>query len=70
MGDPLFGGDVLEFDGRVVVRTATGWTQAVHRCLDVVVAELAYLAGGQYGRPGVAVLGEVGAGMGGCWRTW
>lgn len=44
MEDPLFGSDVLELDGRVVVGTATGRTQSVHRCLDVVVAELAYLA--------------------------
>lgn len=43
-GDPLFGSDVLELDGRIVVGTATGRTQAVHRRLDVVVAELTYLA--------------------------
>ena len=43
-GDPLFRSDVLELDGRVVIGTATGRTQSVHRCLDVVVAELTYLA--------------------------
>lgn len=42
--DPLFGGDGLPLDGGVVVRAATGGAQPVHRCLDVVVAELAYLA--------------------------
>jgi hypothetical protein len=49
MGDALFGGDVLELNGRVVVGTATGRTQAVHGRLDVVVAELAYLATGSVG---------------------
>ena len=53
-GDPLFGSDVLELDGRVIVGTATGRAQPVHRCLDVVVAELAYLAARQYGRPAIA----------------
>src|SRR5690242_16021992 len=49
-GHALFGGDVLELDGRVVVGAATGRTQAVHGGLDVVVAELTYLAGHQQGR--------------------
>jgi hypothetical protein len=44
IGDPLFGRDGLPLDGGVVVRPAAGGAQAVHRGLDVVVAELAYLA--------------------------
>jgi hypothetical protein len=47
-GDPLFRRNGLPFYGGVVIRAATGRTQAVHGRLDVVVAELAYLAGGQY----------------------
>lgn len=42
--DPLFGGDGLPFDGGVVIRAATGGAQPVHRSLDVIIAELAYLA--------------------------
>jgi hypothetical protein len=69
-GDPLFGRDVLEFDGRVIVGTATGRAQPVHRCLDVVVAELAYLAARQYGRSAMAAAGR-GCGRGrGQGRTW
>jgi hypothetical protein len=45
IGDPLFGGDGLPLDGGVVVRPAAGRAQSVHRGLDVVVAELTYLAG-------------------------
>ena len=44
MGDPLFRSDILELDGRIVIRTATGRTQAIHRRLDIIVAELTYLA--------------------------
>lgn len=43
-GNPLFGGDGLPLDCRVIVRPATGGTQAVHSGLDVVVAKLTYLA--------------------------
>jgi hypothetical protein len=50
MRDALFGCDVLELDGRVIVGTATGRAQPVHGRLDVVVAELAYLAGALAGR--------------------
>jgi hypothetical protein len=44
IGDPLFGRDGLPLDGGVVVWPATRRTQSVHRRLDVVVAELTYLA--------------------------
>jgi hypothetical protein len=50
VGYPLFGRDVLELDGRVVVRATTGGTQTIHGGLDVVVAELTDLAARQYGR--------------------
>jgi hypothetical protein len=43
--DPLFGRDGLPLDGGVVIWPATGRTQSIHRRLDVVVAELTYLAG-------------------------
>lgn len=40
----LFGSDGLELNSGVIVDTAACRTQAVHIGLDVVVAELAYLA--------------------------
>jgi hypothetical protein len=49
-GDPLFGRDGLPLYGRVIVGSAAGGTQPVHGRLDVVVAELAYLARGLAGR--------------------
>jgi len=49
-GDPLFRRDILEFDGRVVIRATTGGTKTIHSSLNIVVAELAYLAARQYGQ--------------------
>jgi len=42
-GGSLLGGDVLELDRRFIVWASTCRTQSVHRRLDVVEAELAYL---------------------------
>ena len=42
--DALLGGDGFELYGGIVVGPAASGTQAVHVGLDVVVAELAYLA--------------------------
>jgi hypothetical protein len=42
-GGSLLGGDVLEFDRRFIVWPSTCRTQSVHRRLDIVEAELAYL---------------------------
>jgi hypothetical protein len=42
-GGSLLGGDVFELDRGFIVWTSTRRTQSIHRRLDVVEAELAYL---------------------------